>query len=194
MYSHNEGEVWGLDCDDAGNIWTSADDNQVMAWNPSKRERVCEFKVTDKVKKSKRGGASTLSNLPDSKCSRAVAVHKDDIAVAGNDGTVYIKDCATGADKHTMTDSGEWIEVMHYSPDGTMLAVGSHDNNIYIYNVDDGYSLKGTLKAHSSFIVCLDWCCASEYIRSDCGAHELLFFQISTMKQDPSGRSNTVKT
>merc|ERR1711881_705263 len=72
-----------------------------------------------------------------------------------------------------------------------MLGVGSHDNDIYIYDVAGGYSLKGKLQAHKSFIVCFDWCTHNEYIRSDCGAHELLFFQISTMKQDPSGRSNT---
>lgn len=27
---------------------------------------------------------------------------------------------------------GEWIETMVYSPDGKYLAIGSHDNNIYV--------------------------------------------------------------
>jgi len=64
---------------------------------------------------------------------------------------------------------------MAYSPNGEFLAVGSHDNNIYIYDSDD-YSLEGVLKAHNSFIVSVDWSEDSTFIRSVCGAHELLFF------------------
>jgi WD40 repeat protein len=45
---------------------------------------------------------------------------------------------------------------MAYSPDGSKLAVGSHDNNIYIYD-STSYNLVGTLKAHKSFLVSLDW-------------------------------------
>jgi hypothetical protein len=30
----------------------------------------------------------------------------------------------------------EWIEVMKYSPKEDKLAVGSHDDNIYIFNVN----------------------------------------------------------
>ena len=42
-----------------------------------------------------------------------------------------------------------------YSPDGTILAVESHDNNIYIYSQDD-YSKIGILKGHNSFLVSVD--------------------------------------
>ena len=48
------------------------------------------------------------------------------------------------------------LDLAEYSPDGTMLAVGSHDNNIYIYSSDD-YSKLGTIKSHNSFIVLVDW-------------------------------------
>jgi WD40 repeat protein len=64
---------------------------------------------------------------------------------------------------------------MMYSPDGSKLAVGSHDNNIYVYD-SENYSLIGTCKAHNSFIVSVDWSSDSQHIRSVCGAHELLFF------------------
>jgi microtubule-associated protein-like 1/2 len=48
--------------------------------------------------------------------------------------------------------------VLKYSPDDKRLAVGSHDNNIYIYDVDgNSYKLKGALKGHNSFITQLDW-------------------------------------
>ena len=82
---------------------------------------------------------------------------------------------------------------MRYSPCGKYLAIGSHDNNIYIY---EGTSLHATLKGHSSFIVALDWSQDSDYIRSNCGAHELLFWNITDGKcgQDKNGKSNTVPT
>ena len=37
------------------------------------------------------------------------------------------------------------------------MAVGSHDNNIYTYNVENTYALMGRLRAHTSFITSLDW-------------------------------------
>lgn len=35
----------------------------------------------------------------------------------------------------TIKDPEEWCEVMRYSPDEKYLAVGSHDNCVYVYNV-----------------------------------------------------------
>jgi WD40 repeat protein len=90
----------------------------------------------------------------------------------------------------------EWIECMSYSPDNTMLAVGSHDNNIYIFDATKKYKLKEKLTGHSSFITCLDWSQGSDWIRSNCGAYELLFFTIAKgkWKREPKGASNTVET
>lgn len=64
---------------------------------------------------------------------------------------------------------------MSYSPDGRYLAVGSHDNNIYIL---EGTTKKFVLKGHSSFIVALDWSVDGTYIRSNCGAHEVLYWTV----------------
>ena len=55
---------------------------------------------------------------------------------------------------------------------------------------------KQTLKGHSSFITALDWSQDGGFIRSVCGAYELLFFNMAggKGKRDPSGASNTVET
>ena len=74
----------------------------------------------------------------------------------------------------TLKQPREWCEAIEFSPCGKYLAVGSHDNNIYIYDGD--YNHIGTCKGHNSFITALDWSCDSKYVRSNCGAYELLFF------------------
>ena len=196
MESHNEGEVWGVCSIDDNQIGTSADDNQVKIWDISKRQCVQTGIVSTRQAKSKKGGASTLSNLPASQCSRALAYNPNsgDIAVAHNDGAVSIRSASdVGSIKKELTESDEWIEVMEYSPDGTKLAVGSHDNNIYIYDANS-YDLIGTCKAHKSFITAVDWAKDSSFIRSVCGAYELLFFKGDDFSQDPSGATNTKDT
>lgn len=69
---------------------------------------------------------------------------------------------------------------MTYSPDGSKLAVGSHDNFIYVYETS-AYDLLGKLTGHSSYITCLDWSQDGTYLRSVCGAYELLFWNVDTL-------------
>jgi WD40 repeat protein len=73
---------------------------------------------------------------------------------------------------------------MIYNPSQNMLAVGSHDNYIYLYTVKANAYTKyaGPLKGHSSYICCLDWSSDGSYIRSNCGAYELLFFNVANKK------------
>jgi WD40 repeat protein len=71
--------------------------------------------------------------------------------------------------------SKEWIECMRYNPQNTALGVGSHDNNIYLFKCPT-YQPTYVLKGHSSFITGFDWSLDGEFIRSNCGAYELLFF------------------
>lgn len=87
--------------------------------------------------KKKIGGASTLSAFPPNQCSRAAAISKKGhVAIGANSGEVHIFENA-GLEKKikTLTDSKEWVEFVAYSPDDETLAVGSHDNNIYVYSV-----------------------------------------------------------
>ena len=63
---------------------------------------------------------------------------------------------------------------MAFSPCQKMLAVGSHDNGLYIYDTDS-WALKGKMNKHSSYIMALDWSADNKWIRTNCGAYELLF-------------------
>jgi len=88
---------------------------------------------------------------------------------------------------HKGHDAKEWIQDVKFSPDGATLAVGSHDNKVYLYDVAGGFSLKATAGAHNSFITHFDFTADSQHIQSNCGAYELLFHEVATGKQEPGG-------
>lgn len=119
------------------------------------------------------------------------------MAIGCNDGEVYIRlidykdDGSATLKKHcTVSETNqkptmipaEWIECMAYNPDCSVLAVGSHDNFVYLYNKEKKYKYTGKLKGHSSFITCLDWSQDGSYMRTNCGAYELLFWTTSDKK------------
>jgi WD40 repeat protein len=72
-----------------------------------------------------------------------------------------------------------------------MMAVGSHDNNIYVYNVEKDYALIKCFSKHNSFVTSLDWSADGKYIRTICGAYEKLYFNVESLEFDPQGLSNT---
>jgi WD40 repeat protein len=60
-------------------------------------------------------------------------------------------------DAYSLTCGLQWISDVKFSPDGATLAVGSHDNMIYLYDVQKGFKLRKKLKAHSSYITHMDF-------------------------------------
>ncbi|XP_045917956.1 echinoderm microtubule-associated protein-like 1 isoform X1 [Micropterus dolomieu] len=84
------------------------------------------------------------------------------------------------------TDGNEQLSVMSYGPDGNFLAIGSHDNYIYVYAVTENgrkYSRVGKCSGHSSFITHLDWSVDSQYLVSNSGDYEILYWIPSVCKQ-----------
>ena len=220
MTSHCEGEVWGLDVVTISKgeyrVLTSADDNRILAYNPTTNMALAEGivnKLPTKPVKEKagfRGGASSMSNLPASNQSRCVVYNAalQHLAVADNKGHVTIREIDWNAvDARTpgsldnvkktlfkeLKDKARWIEVMVFSPDSKHLAIGSHDDNIYLCDTKT-YKKHIKLSGHSSYITAIDWAADCSYIRTVCGAYELLFFDINKKKRDPSGASKTIPT
>ena len=219
MTSHCDGEVWGLDVISLGGgelrMLTSADDNRVLAYNPKTKmvlaEGVVNQPATKKVKDKGgfKGGASSMSSQP-ANCQSRCVVYNDTLkhmAVADNKGIVTIREldwAAVDARQPGSLDvvkktlfkeikKAGWIECMVFSPDSKHLAVGSHDDQIYLVDTKT-YKKHVKLSGHSSFITAIDWAVDGSFIRSVCGAYELLFFNIGTKKRDPSGASNTIGT
>uniref|UniRef100_A0A8C3T628 EMAP like 1 n=1 Tax=Chelydra serpentina TaxID=8475 RepID=A0A8C3T628_CHESE len=99
-----------------------------------------------------------------------------------------------GHDKHiTLWDATShrpvWNKIIEdpaQSSDGNFLAIGSHDNCIYIYGVNENgrkYSRIGKCSGHSSFITHLDWSVNSQYLVSNSGDYEILYWIPSACKQ-----------
>ncbi len=200
MKSHSDGEAWGLDVADDDTFVTSGDDNKIYSWSIKERKWVGTGEICVKDAEPKKGGASSMTKYAPSKCARAVAVNthgNKQVAIGHNDGRITIRSSIDDLSTivHTLNDCEEWIETMTYSPCGSKLAVGSHDDAVYLYCAET-YKLLGKGTAHNSFLVSVDWSEDSTYLRTVCGAHELLFFKIEDDKieQDPSGASNTKGT
>ncbi|XP_061665004.1 echinoderm microtubule-associated protein-like 3 isoform X2 [Syngnathoides biaculeatus] len=104
------------------------------------------------------------------------------VSVGLSTGRWVVLDLLTAEVVSESVDGNEQLSVMRYSPDGCCLAVGSHDNFIYIYNVTEGgrrYSRFGKCNGHSSFITHLDWSKDGKYIMSNSGDYEILYWDIA---------------
>lgn len=69
-----------------------------------------------------------------------------------------------------------------FFPDGAYLAIGSHDNYIYIFAVSEEgkqYKKHGRLSGHSSYITHLDWSKDSQHLQSNSGDYEILYCKLS---------------
>lgn len=68
---------------------------------------------------------------------------------------------------------------MKYSPDESHLAVGSHDNHVYIYEIkEDGYHLVATDKRNSAWITAIDWSVDGQSLRTASGDYEELYYDV----------------
>ncbi|NXK94695.1 EMAL1 protein, partial [Formicarius rufipectus] len=108
------------------------------------------------------------------------------VAVGTLTGRWFVFDTETKDLVTVHTDGNEQLSVMRYSPDGNFLAIGSHDNCIYIYGVSENgrkYTRIGKCSGHSSFITHLDWSVSSQYLVSNSGDYEILYWIPSACKQ-----------
>lgn len=103
------------------------------------------------------------------------------VAIGTHSGRWFVLDAETRDLVSIHTDGNEQLSVMRYTVDGTLLAVGSHDNFIYLYVVTENgrkYSRYGKCTGHSSYITHLDWTPDNKYIMSNSGDYEILYWDI----------------
>ncbi|KAJ8248330.1 hypothetical protein GJAV_G00240860 [Gymnothorax javanicus] len=159
-------ELWGLASHPFKDVFlTCAQDRQVCLWN-SVDHSLEWTKVLDEH-----------GHCADFHPSGAV------VAIGTHSGKWYVLDAETRDLVAIHTDGNEQLSVMRYSVDGTLLAVGSHDNFIYLYTVSERgrkYSRYGKCTGHSSYITHLDWSPDNKHIMSNSGDYEILYWDIPT--------------
>ncbi len=116
--------------------------------------------------------------------ARAIAYHPDgsQIAVALMDGKLLILSEDLEKILNTIILSSEWVQALNYSPDGRLLAVGSHDRIIYLLETKS-FSCQAKCKGHNSFISAVDFSEDSTRLQSVSGDYELLFWDTRSGKQ-----------
>ncbi|XP_015218317.1 echinoderm microtubule-associated protein-like 4 isoform X2 [Lepisosteus oculatus] len=103
------------------------------------------------------------------------------VAIGTHSGKWYVLDAESRDLVAIHTDGNEQLSLMRYSVDGALLAVGSHDNFIYLYTVSEKgrkYSRYGKCTGHSSYITHLDWSPDNKFIMSNSGDYEILYWDI----------------
>uniref|UniRef100_A0A3Q3WDZ3 Uncharacterized protein n=1 Tax=Mola mola TaxID=94237 RepID=A0A3Q3WDZ3_MOLML len=103
------------------------------------------------------------------------------VAIGTHSGKWYVLDAETTDLVAIHTDGNEQLSVMRFSVDGSLLAVGSHDNFIYLYTVTEKgrkYSRYGKCTGHSSYITHLDWSPDNNLIMSNSGDYEILYWDV----------------
>jgi len=182
-------EAWGLAPfhKDPDQYVTCSDDGTLRIWSSKERKQLKFIRTTLDVNKEETPLDKQTGDLQDSVKARCVEVSPDDklIATGFKDGFVKIYDGDSLEQKVSFKHAKEWISDLKFSPDNNFIAIGSHDNAIYLYSVPNFKKLF-VMNKHS-YITHLDWSENSSNLHSNCGAYELLFWDAGTGKQLPGG-------
>lgn len=68
---------------------------------------------------------------------------------------------------------GDEVGEVRYSPDGSVLAAGSDDLAIDLYNVSSGYQRYARCRGHSAAVLHLDFSLDGRVLQSSCNAYEV---------------------
>ncbi|KAL7687927.1 putative guanylate cyclase activating protein [Plasmopara halstedii] len=185
---HYKMEVWGLACHPTrAEYCTVGDDQTIRVWcHVTKSQlrirrlewiaRVCALTGSADIVAIGYGGRTDMSKTARLKTGGMVLLSYSDLT------------------RKVFEDrpSKQAISEMKFSPNGLVLAVGSHDHKIYLYRLNHN-GLKvvrtATFDKHHSYITHFDFSSDSQILQSNCGAYELLFSNANTGKHITSASS-----
>lgn len=163
---HAEGELWALAVHPKKPIFaTGSDDQTLRLWNMNNFEAISKMSVDQKIR------------------SCAFDADGSHIALGLTDGSFMVLKTRDLSEVIHLKDRKEVIHEMKFSPCGKYLAVASNDNFVDIYSTEQRYKLLGTCRGSSSFITHIDWSTDSNYLQTNSGAAERLFFKMPAGKQ-----------
>ena len=173
MQGHSGPELWGLSVNPMKDEYcTVGDDGILRIWSGNQQHAVQSVELEM--------AARTCCYSPD---GRRIAIGFGcpvRLTPKQYDGKWVVLDAEDLQITHEARDSNKWITDMKYSPNGEMLAVGGFDFKIYVYSVNDAYSLSCTISQHNAYITHLDFSEDSSWIQSNCAGFELAFYEADT--------------
>ena len=174
LRGHFDGELWGLCVHQKKDIYfTVGEDKLLGVWDVKTKKLLLKTTLEEKSK--------TCDCSPDCK----------ELAVGCESGNFYIYDTINLKLKYRIKnkESKRAIQIVKYSPNGEMLAIGGIDGNnkgtvhIFLYDAKNKYNLIKKLRGHTSRINHLDWSKDDEFIQSCSSSYELLYHSAETGKQ-----------
>ncbi|XP_012942464.1 echinoderm microtubule-associated protein-like 6 isoform X2 [Aplysia californica] len=166
VQGHAEGEMWALAVHPKKPIFaTGSDDQTLRLWNMSNHELLSKVAVDQKI--------------------RACAFDPEGqhIAIGLTDGSFMVLRARDLTELAHVKDRQEVCHEVKFSPCGKFLAVGSNDNFVDIYGVDQRFKKVGTCSGCDSFITHLDWSQDSKAIHVNFGSGHRCIFRIPACKE-----------
>ncbi len=119
---------------DGKTIVSGSDDDTIRLWDVSTGEELLTFA----------GHADGVSDVIFSPDGKTLASH------GYRDGMIHLWNASTGAFLHSLTGHTKDVYSIAYSPDGEILACGSEDGTVRLWEPDTG-NLKATIKTRREF-------------------------------------------
>ncbi|KAF8570544.1 hypothetical protein P879_02628, partial [Paragonimus westermani] len=196
MFGHSD-EFWAVASHpQSHHFLTAGHDRLVIFWDSLSKQAVWAKEINDPIHCAafyhpdlRLSDNTATKNLPNGDVGLGKLAASADtlVALGSTSGRWLVMDCARHEIIAAHSDGiGEQIQCLAYSPDGRYIALGSRDNSIYVYQVlENGrkYSRVGRCSGHSSFVLHLDWSSDSQYLRSESGDYELLFWTAHDCRQ-----------
>ncbi|KAK3262979.1 hypothetical protein CYMTET_28194, partial [Cymbomonas tetramitiformis] len=190
----NRCDIWEVDETPEVMIYGHSADLYGLAVNPVRPERFATACESDRVflfDAVRRHMLRTVS-LGGIK-ARSVAFSPDGahLAVGMRNGGLNVLEADTLQFLKWSKNFDSAVDDLKYSPDGRLLALGSHDTFIDVYSVDKDYKRIARCSGHSATITHLDWSVDSSTIMSNCGAYEVLYWNARDGSQVKQNQRDT---
>ncbi|CAG9462117.1 unnamed protein product [Pedinophyceae sp. YPF-701] len=93
---------------------------------------------------------------------------------------VFDSDKQLVAERH---DTRRPVSCLAYAPSGRVLAAGSRDGSIALYDARNRHRLLTVCRGHSAAIECMDFSRDSRVLQSNCASYEILHWDVLTGRQ-----------